>query len=776
MLGAALLVGGIASIQMNGVRQDANALDRKYVPEVRISNDIERAYREAMYGMRGYSLTGNETFLEAGRGKLQVMRGALEEAAGLADEQALPVLAREIEEATSGEAKYTELVEATVEAFHRLNENRQTLDQEAIRFVEAAENFLASQNASLKSDLEQRQKKIELATRILDAGNSVRIANFRAQGNSNGKAMREATGGFALIAKWLSESRAITRLEADVRLLETIGESAEGYQQAMLDYASNSTAADLSGVIARMDEQATRFVTSCNQYLDNQRMRLQQDSAERLAKIQGATEILNAGNQIRLGSWKAQAERDVEQVHEARKGFEPIGKALADLRQITRLEEDIAELDTIETAAAAYNATLGQLAENWTRLNSLDRERNATADRVIQSVNQTAQTGIGHAIDIARTTSESLGKAMTTVLAVLGLTLLIGPAGAVVMTRGISRRIRSAIEDLSSASDQVASASGQVSATSQQLAEGASEQAAGLEETSSSLEEMSSITRQNAENARRADETMQSTKAIVREASDAMEKLTFAMQEISQQSAETQKIVKTIDEIAFQTNLLALNAAVEAARAGDAGSGFAVVADEVRSLAMRASEAAKNTASLIEGSVERIENGSTFLSQTTATFGRVRQSSDDTAVLVKEIATASEEQSRGIEQVNLAMTEVDKVTQSNASGAEECASAAEELNSQARNMRDAVGVLEAIVGSEGGASIPVNNGPSRRDAGGRSKTGTPHAPAVSRRYTHAGVERLGALASATTSDNGSFYHEEEETEPELSFNPRIQRG
>jgi methyl-accepting chemotaxis protein len=149
-------------------------------------------------------------------------------------------------------------------------------------------------------------------------------------------------------------------------------------------------------------------------------------------------------------------------------------------------------------------------------------------------------------------------------------------------------------------------------------------------------------------------------------------------------SDETAKIIKTIDEIAFQTNLLALNAAVEAARAGEAGAGFAVVADEVRNLAMRAAEAAKTTAGLIEENIKDIKEGSELVASTDEAFKQlVRDNSNKVGELVGEIAAASQEQSQGVEQVNNAMADMDKITQQNAASAEQSASASEQLNSQA---------------------------------------------------------------------------------------------
>lgn len=272
-----------------------------------------------------------------------------------------------------------------------------------------------------------------------------------------------------------------------------------------------------------------------------------------------------------------------------------------------------------------------------------------------------------------------------------GITLTTGVSimlvNLILVASKIIKPLNTFVSQLSEGADEVSSASEQVSGSSQSLAQGSSEQAASLEETSASLEEMSSITKQNADNAGQADQLMNDANKIVVQANDSMNDLTSAMQEISKSSEETQKVVKTIDEIAFQTNLLALNAAVEAARAGSAGAGFAVVADEVRNLALRSADAAKSTAVLIDDTVHKINDGSNLVVKTNKAFEEVAGSASKVGELLGEIALSSNEQAQGIEQVTGAVSKMDKITQHNAASAEESASASEEMSAQAKTMQ-----------------------------------------------------------------------------------------
>jgi methyl-accepting chemotaxis protein len=294
-------------------------------------------------------------------------------------------------------------------------------------------------------------------------------------------------------------------------------------------------------------------------------------------------------------------------------------------------------------------------------------------------------------------------------LAIYPCILIIVLAAGFFINISINKTLSILAEGMANAANEVNSAAGQVASSSEAVAAGTSQQAASVEETSASLEEAATMTKQNADNAHQANSLMTEMAAVVGSADAAMQELTGSMNEALAASEETSKIIKTIDDIAFQTNLLALNAAVEAARAGEAGAGFAVVADEVRNLAQRAAEAAKNTATLLEDTTGKIRTGSNMLGNATEAFSKVSDNAGKAKELIDEISVASHEQSQGIEQINSAVNEIDKVTQQNAATAEEAASAASELSSQAAVMLNYMQELDHLVGRQISLAGPISS-------------------------------------------------------------------
>jgi hypothetical protein len=267
-------------------------------------------------------------------------------------------------------------------------------------------------------------------------------------------------------------------------------------------------------------------------------------------------------------------------------------------------------------------------------------------------------------------------------------------------------------DDVQTSAGQVAAAASQIATSSQSLAQGASEQSATLEEIAASIIEVSTMISNDAGNLQQADALVKESGSAMAKAEESMRRLKAAMADISAASLDTQKIVGTIDEIAFQTNLLALNAAVEAARAGEAGAGFAVVADEVRSLAMRAADAARTTSQLIEGTVKKVADGDGLANEVSQTFTGAAEGAGQLGSIVVEVAASAQEQAQAMDQIKRAMGQVETVTQDQAATSEEAASASEQMNAQAEMMRDIATNLDQMVGG-GKANAAFGKEPRR---------------------------------------------------------------
>jgi len=268
----------------------------------------------------------------------------------------------------------------------------------------------------------------------------------------------------------------------------------------------------------------------------------------------------------------------------------------------------------------------------------------------------------------------------------------------------IVTRVRQGSESVATASAEIAQGNNDLSARTEQ-------QASALEETAASMEQLGTTVRQNADNARQANQLAVNASSVAQQGGDVVAEVVSTMRGINDSSKKIADIISVIDGIAFQTNILALNAAVEAARAGEQGRGFAVVASEVRSLAGRSAEAAKEIKSLITDSVERVEQGSVLVDKAGVTMTEVVTAIRRVTDIMGEISAASSEQSAGVSQVGDAVTQMDQATQQNAALVEEMAAAAGSLNSQARELVDAVAVFKLAQGELSAVSRPVAAAP-----------------------------------------------------------------
>ena len=256
--------------------------------------------------------------------------------------------------------------------------------------------------------------------------------------------------------------------------------------------------------------------------------------------------------------------------------------------------------------------------------------------------------------------------------------------------------------------DAIYSGASEIAMGNNDLSSRTEQQAASLEETAASMEELTATVKQNAENARQASHLALSASETAQKGGKVVDNVVQTMRDITASSQKIADIISVIDGIAFQTNILALNAAVEAARAGEQGRGFAVVAGEVRNLAQRSAQAAREIKSLIEDSVSRVDLGSTLVESAGETMDEIVNAVTRVTDIMGEIASASDEQSRGIDQVGLAVAEMDRVTQQNASLVEESAAAAAALEEQASRLTQAVAVFRIQQSQAAAAREPVS--------------------------------------------------------------------
>jgi methyl-accepting chemotaxis protein len=435
-----------------------------------------------------------------------------------------------------------------------------------------------------------------------------------------------------------------------------------------------------------------------------------------------------------------------------RESAEKMARSTAALRPLLVTEEGRRLADRVDAAVANWSAAFSEMERPADQGNA-EEALKVGKDRGLAARSET-DSAIARLIDlqaglVKSAQASAAGMYSTGRLIVLMLTgIALGVGGLLLfVVRQNNEALRQVSRQMSEGAKQVAGASVQVSASSQALAQGASEQAASVEQTSASSEEITSITAKNAENARAAAELAVEAARRVEQANRTLEEMVASMHEINASSDKISRIIKVIDEIAFQTNILALNAAVEAARAGEAGMGFAVVADEVRTLAQRSAQAAKDTAALIEESITKSNEGGMKLDQVASAIRGITDNTSKVKTLVEEVKLSSEEQARGIEQISTAIAQMGQVTQKAAASAEESAAAGQQMSAQAEALQATVHRLETLIDGDEDATGRLaarRASPALAARGAKRKTSSPPARPGG----------LKALATAVSRDRG----------------------
>ena len=752
MILIAMILGGLSVFNMVNVGNESEKLAKEYVPEVAMAARLRGAANRLMYQMLSYAHSNSDQDFESAQKELAAMNKALADGEKLAQGAAhLTKLKAALKETSNGKKNYEAKIAQSKEAVARFANLRKQLENFASSLISAGAEFLDSQNNLFESELNKRTGLLNVATHLVETGNEVRVANFKAQALRNPGMMRKALETLAGVDKLLVEMRALGGDSETMERVEAIGAAAKGYHDAMTSFLSEflkgpaASQAALNSSRAAMDKNAAQYMSIAEKILEKQRIALVSDQLERKTKINLANGIVLLSKEIRIQILRAHGMGRTELIKDARKYFVEIEANLDNLRKLTRLDSDIARIDQVEKAARGYKANMSLFLEEWTKIQQLSREQEALGRIMISACMTMSNAGLKRTQEIANTANASLTTATYVVVGGLVVALILGIILAILITRNVTmpvtatvaalanaakgdfsceidrayltrgdelgqmlRDVQAMNENLSltmlevaQATETVANSANEISRGNQDLSERTQQQAAALEETASAMEQLTSSVKQNADNSSQANVLAKKTAEMAQAGGAAVERTVEAMGAVTESSKKISDIINVVNEIAFQTNLLALNAAVEAARAGEVGRGFAVVAGEVRNLAGRSASAAKEIQELITDSVNKVENGNELVAESGRLLKNIIENVQSVADTIHEISAGSSEQASGIDEVNRAVAQMDQGVQQNAALVEESASSSEEMASTAEQMRSIVNMFQLM--KSGGA-------------------------------------------------------------------------
>ena len=673
-----LLLGALAIFNMLKVKETANVMVQKNVPEVAVANDVERWSLKTMYETRGYAFTEEKQYLEKARENLAKVKSFLKDAADHAEKQNLADLRANAKRATEKAAVYEQLLNETVQVTEVLDKEKGDLNTEAAAYMKACQGYLESQNKKLNGDLEsliaekltldkvqERIKKGDVAQEIMDVGNAIRIGAWKSIANRDPENFRETLKKFDVVKERIAFLKPMTRTDADLKNIADCEAAGQAYKSSMENFLANWLKREELG---KQRNLAAAEVLAAAEDTARGGMKTTADSADHAASA-----LASSSNVLIVGCIVCVVLAVILGFVITRMITGPVNALVGGLGQIA-----IGDL-----SARVQVDGKDEIAQLSTAANSMAEALDVKAKLAVQI----GDGDLRHEVKLS-SDKDTLGLALQKMVGNL---------------RDVVANVRSAAENVSAGSEEMTS-------TAQTLSSGSSEQAASVEEVSASMEQSTASIQQNTENARQTEKIATKAANDATEAGKSVGQTVQAMKEIAQK-------ISIIEEIARQTDLLALNAAIEAARAGEHGKGFAVVASEVRKLAERSQTAAAEISKLSGSSVEIAESAGQMLEKLVPDIKK-------TAELVKEITSASEEQNSGAGQINKAVQELDKIIQQNASASEEMASSSEELASQAEQLQSAIEFFK------------VNDGSGRSGAVRKPATPIAHAPLAKTPVAH----------------------------------------